>query len=134
MVRLKGVLFLCCKDSISSNFNSTMVRLKVPNTELILHNLLFQFHYGTIKRSPLCCSGLLPLNFNSTMVRLKAAPKGCWLNLLIFQFHYGTIKSAIYQANKISKDLFQFHYGTIKRQGRCHCNFHTCISIPLWYD
>ena len=34
----------------ASNFNSTMVRLKVLKNHLLKEVDLFQFHYGTIKR------------------------------------------------------------------------------------
>ena len=53
-------------------FNSTMVRLKGLNPiARAMQILLFQFHYGTIKRY---------LGGHSSTVSVK------------FQFHYGTIK------------------------------------------
>ena len=52
-------------------FNSTMVRLKANRRRSFEFVLLFQFHYGTIKRS----TGVLLL-----------------FSLIYFQFHYGTIK------------------------------------------
>ena len=91
-----------------------MVRLK---EQAIIHkffNILFQFHYGTIKsRSGWTISRYFE-NFNSTMVRLKglgvsaSSPTNSK-----FQFHYGTIKSASEK--------------TLERPEKQ-------ISIPLWYD
>ena len=70
-----------------------MVRLKVPCFLLCCECHLFQFHYGTIKRTerqqkPIACA-----NFNSTMVRLKETMNDLHKPQLEFQFHYGTIKS-----------------------------------------
>ena len=71
MVRLKDLhrpVFL----SNQIYFNSTMVRLKDNLVAKNTGEILFQFHYGTIKR--VCF--LLPV-----------------LAYHLFQFHYGTIKS-----------------------------------------
>ena len=52
MVRLKGER----RDdelTVYTNFNSTMVRLKEDHySGLLYYVALFQFHYGTIKRTP----------------------------------------------------------------------------------
>ena len=72
MVRLKGNLMIFLIVPFL-NFNSTMVRLKVrsvPND--VFAHIIFQFHYGTIKR---LLKNAIPLFFRT------------------FQFHYGTIKS-----------------------------------------
>ena len=63
------------------------------------HSMLFQFHYGTIKRQ--------------LAARLIRDEK-------LFQFHYGTIKSRTFVMRIWWGISFQFHYGTIKRreQGR----------------
>ena len=92
MVRLKVYidsisLFHCC------NFNSTMVRLKVPCFSRPRTQTKFQFHYGTIKSS--------------------ISIKNSFSNSL-FQFHYGTIKRSFTGKNLCHTSKFQFHYGTIK--------------------
>ena len=79
-----------------SDFNSTMVRLKVMSYLGYGQPNLFQFHYGTIKRY---------LGGHSSTVSVK------------FQFHYGTIKRNGTHYNSYGEIIFQFHYGTIKR----HC-------------
>ena len=91
-----------------------MVRLKVyAKYPLILRIDLFQFHYGTIKRSQQDYYGTDFVYFNSTMVRLKESSGA--------QSHEGK--------------LFQFHYGTIKSVGQEPAiELANDISIPLWYD
>ena len=91
-----------------------MVRLKVVsfgNFNTI--QMVFQFHYGTIK-SP---------------KHQSRSP-----HLHIFQFHYGTIKSARRLTFCHRNDKFQFHYGTIKRERKHSDTTIIKISIPLWYD
>ena len=59
---------------------------------------LFQFHYGTIRKSVSSFDELLPfLYFNSTMVRLEVSSSEIRSGELFekFQFHYGTIRSLI---------------------------------------
>ena len=71
-----------------------MVRLKAHQRFYVLHKqILFQFHYGTIKRR---------LNAPFMPIGQK------------FQFHYGTIKSEVVAVYIAYIVLFQFHYGTIK--------------------
>ena len=112
MVRLKAhvhVYMYTCKR----NFNSTMVRLKGKDAVVEKHrSLIFQFHYGTIKRNNRNNTRNFNLYFNSTMVRLK-------------------VLAASVAASNLG---FQFHYGTIKRFTACRCGIITAISIPLWYD
>ena len=57
---------------VHNYFNSTMVRLKavMQSSDPLLK--LFQFHYGTIKRSGMAKPSSILDYFNSTMVRLKA--------------------------------------------------------------
>ena len=114
-----------------------MVRLKVPACTCQVGNVVFQFHYGTIKRKDKSCVLLLYVhfnstmvrlkvadaakeqsyaaNFNSTMVRLKALPLLDYVTSGVFQFHYGTIKSRDIAKETNQANIFQFHYGTIKR-------------------
>ena len=78
-------------------------------------NVVFQFHYGTIKsvnkrHTPMKCH-----YFNSTMVRLKELKAAPAKSNMLFQFHYGTIKSVSDLLSGQCRYLFQFHYGTIKR-------------------
>ena len=70
-----------------------MVRLKVRPMKALPYIIIFQFHYGTIKR----------LKLHSFHV-----------NEPLFQFHYGTIKRAHKSASIWIPYIFQFHYGTIK--------------------
>ena len=78
MVRLKPV-DKCKKSLPTLNFNSTMVRLKLGNALEGVGNILFQFHYGSIKAAFFSVS---PLTYYK------------------FQFHYGSIK-----AIKIDEDF-----------------------------
>ena len=57
----------------NTNFNSTLVRLKVAENAFIQRLTLFQFHIGTIKSE-----------YIAHLDKVKA----------IFQFHIGTIKSS----------------------------------------
>ncbi len=73
MVRLKagvvaGVLRAC------PNFNSSMVRLKAPPSLHVNEVTLFQFQYGAIEGFAAGSTGILKRYFNSSMVRLKGAP------------------------------------------------------------
>jgi len=72
-----------------------MVRLKVAlkNAKMIAVEL-FQFHYGSVKRS---------------------APKALIKWLRQFQFHYGSVKSQEKLNELTQKTIFQFHYGSVKR-------------------
>ena len=70
-----------------------MVRLKGLPPCFFLPMFIFQFQYGTIKRS-------------------KAHLK--WNSLSSFQFQYGTIKSWLWDTEKLVTKVFQFQYGTIK--------------------
>ena len=70
MVRLKAEDCIVAA-SIGAHFNSTMVRLKDRAEFFICFIYLFQFHYGTIKRSYTFFARFKESNFNSTMVRLK---------------------------------------------------------------
>ena len=112
MVRLKVWIPICWLINFP-DFNSTMVRLKVSRRSLVLPLLL---------------------HFNSTMVRLK----GCTLSFICvrtwFQFHYGTIKRPRPRREFRERMLFQFHYGTIKSPLIEVSSQIAEISIPLWYD
>ena len=134
MVRLKGGALICAVVSIVT-FNSTMVRLKVPE--------------------PLTFNAV-STPFNSTMVRLKDEEELHVNRPLRFQFHYGTIKSPVRVSVCVPRCLFQFHYGTIKSiicitvksgckafnstmvrlkvQARQRVALQRHLSIPLWYD
>ena len=48
-----------------------MVRLKGKKVQSNFGFWLFQFHYGTIKRTSTEIAYIVTINFNSTMVRLK---------------------------------------------------------------
>ena len=77
-----------------------MVRLKVRHAVVVLRvELMFQFHYGTIKSHVLGYSLSAPASF---------------------QFHYGTIKSLSHLEGLEQIELFQFHYGTIKSPSQAY--------------
>ena len=71
MVRLKAVALNYLRVEVV-DFNSIMVRLKGAAVVVGVIVVVFQFHYGTIKR----CS-------EERLIYYR----------LLFQFHYGTIKS-----------------------------------------
>ncbi len=77
--------------------------------------LLFQFHNGTIKRTPLIFAIRRERYFNSTMVRLKDRRIFFRYSAFSFQFHNGTIKSESLGQKRLEAIIFQFHNGTIKR-------------------
>ena len=109
--------------------------------------LLFQFHYGTIKRSDLIVIASDTSNFNSTMVRLKALISTLFAEILtdfnstmvrlkVFNFSSNSLYVIYFNStmvrlkgshNLLSSDFntFQFHYGTIKRQLRSSRISHT---------
>ena len=75
MVRLKEPKAVIEKQALD-DFNSTMVRLKVLQAKGYVRGIiLFQFHYGTIKRLPRLSLREKEIHFNSTMVRLKVFGK-----------------------------------------------------------
>ena len=143
-------------------FNSTMVRLKdryciwrqhqalfqfhygtikrSRDIEWSYSNYLFQFHYGTIKRVRNITEKVCFFYFNSTMVRLKVS-SSCALYTWIpeFQFHYGTIKSPNRRNSFEFVILFQFHYGTIKSCSHYKSNLYPLPfqfhygTIKSWY-
>ena len=124
-----------------SNFNSSMVRLKVGDETPYKLFKKFQFQYGAIKSScrnksqndiPYFNSSMVRLKvfnyricncsllyFNSSMVRLKGRNKNvfrCYYSL--FQFQYGAIKSGISKVIPLANvSEFQFQYGAIKSLG-----------------
>ena len=98
-------------------FNSTMVRLKAAASHSArVLAVLFQFHYGTIKRFPeSIVKAQCLFCFNSTMVRLKVS--ACSLNLVFCPCFNSTMVRLKGDSGPHSSDKFsfQFHYGTIKR-------------------
>ena len=121
----------------SSNFNSTMVRLKAACDVLdVAREVGFQFHYGTIKRLRCLLQNTNLLYFNSTMVRLKVrCLRRKSTRLRNFNSTMVRLKACKPRKNKQSCRyfnstmvrlkvlihcfsffviLFQFHYGTIK--------------------
>ncbi len=71
-----------------------MVRLKVKEAKDSFKAMgMFQFQYGTIKRSLSTLAAFIPVKF---------------------QFQYGTIKSKIALVSEGENGMFQFQYGTIK--------------------
>ena len=92
-----------------------MVRLKAAGQSPLIHPYMFQFHYGTIKRTATNAVAKIVASFNSTMVRLKGLAILPGRSLVYkFQFHYGTIKSPLKTHYMLIMLRFQFHYGTIK--------------------
>ncbi len=77
--------------------------------------MLFQFHYGSVKRVGRQRKMLILVNFNSTMVRLKEVNHASiCVEIYGFQFHYGSVKSVKEMGNNIARSIFQFHYGSVK--------------------
>ena len=71
MVRLE-VQVAAQKETITDNFNSTMVRLEVAEAiSASLLPILFQFHTGTIRSRIAVSQFAWVLYFNSTQVRLE---------------------------------------------------------------
>ena len=70
MVRLKDLNSFPV-SAVTSDFNSTMVRLKVEAGMNPYLQDVFQFHYGTIKSRMNSRLSKQIRYFNSTMVRLK---------------------------------------------------------------
>ena len=118
-------------------FNSTMVRLKVGHEfgQFCAH-ILFQFHYGTIKRWPQPWKNASAETcFNSTMVRLKGRSEHfLYARIQGFNSTMVRLKDTL-RPEVLDPCVFQFHYGTIKSKG-VHFYVHRkkYVSIPLWYD
>ena len=96
VVRLKDARIESIRR-ILLGFNSIVVRLKgESSTEMLKGSKAFQFHSGSIKRSPIefLCLFLQDL----------------------FQFHSGSIKSPPWGVVRTSSAAFQFHSGSIKRK------------------
>ncbi len=75
---------------------------------------MFQFQYGTIKRS-------------------RTNMQGEYSNE--FQFQYGTIKRKTGLGLLVVVKVFQFQYGTIKRIERIFKKERRLkVSIPIWYN
>ena len=134
-----------------------MVLLKENSRFYLVMHLIFQFHYGTIKRQRLDKMNRTALLFQFHYGTIKSIEffydNG---DFDLFQFHYGTIKSMCCGYLRIGHTEFQFHYGTIKRNVPTRPdmgdgNFNPTmvrlkaqlvmlssprrhISIPLWYD
>jgi len=104
------------KNSVHTlRFNSTLVRFKLPSTELGYANLRkFQFHSGSIQT----------VNGQDVSHRL-----------LRFQFHSGSIQTCVMTRPTEARPLFQFHSGSIQTEIRA-VELHSTIfvSIPLWFD
>ena len=95
LVRLKAQVQI--NETVrTGNFNSTLVRLKVISRTVCYNSNEFQFHIGTIKR-----------------VYSLSGMKDCY----VFQFHIGTIKRKLPETRKANPLIFQFHIGTIKSSG-----------------
>ena len=116
-------------------FNSTMVRLKDTCVDYESGEVIFQFHYGTIKSKTKKKRQYERLYFNSTMVRLKVCPSSAIMHgLTHFNSTMVRLKDGKKSASSETRIRFKFHYGTIKSALGFGVLFGIRISIPLWYD
>ena len=76
--------------------------------------ILFQFHYGTIKRRCVACFKVRGFYFNSTMVRLKEY-SAALERAMCFYFNSTMVRLKGSRTDRpAARRGFQFHYGTIK--------------------
>ena len=75
--------------------------------------ILFQFHYGTIKRYKAIIN----------VIKIK-----------LFQFHYGTIKSIPGLHKSTKKSSFNSTMVRLKVLRHAAIKYPYIVSIPLWYD
>ena len=97
-----------------SNFNSSMVRLKVTFAFKNVKTQVFQFLYGAIKSIKFRCSSLGRLNFNSSMVRLKADQRR---QKSSSKKYFNSSMVRLKEETVVTEELFdefQFLYGAIK--------------------
>ena len=113
MVRLKVLHLLHCFLLILFQFQYGTIK---RTTQLVAvgRDCPFQFQYGTIKSTSLSQSNSISSSFNSSMVRLKVPPALVIRFRQHFQFQYGTIKSVFAFSGTVLLIDFQFQYGTIK--------------------
>ena len=112
-----------------------MVRLKDYCQHRNPTHPLFQFHYGTIKRTETTGRISLTPYFNSTMVRLKVLLPSILHKSKQFQFHYGTIKRIATPCEMATSANFNSTMVRLKDfHGQPLTKHHILISIPLWYD
>ena len=99
----------------STDFNSSMVRLKAYKVDGIIMTDSFQFQYGSIKSTQVLISHRLFSHFNSSMVRLKA-PFEVYIPTPLPHFNSSMVRLKGYFGELITTDLerFQFQYGSIK--------------------
>ena len=113
MVRLKAEIEALV-DARIAGFNSTMVRLKVPFPDDLVHP-----RHG----------------FNSTMVRLKV---GLILSekpaASLFQFHNGSIKSQFAEDFEAARAGFNSTMVRLKADSRLGGTRRQWVSIPQWFD
>ena len=120
---------------VKKGFNSNMVRLKelASNSGFGERNM-FQFQYGTIKRSiNLPKTWVFPC-FNSNMVRLKVIVERLIKLIKMFQFQYGTIKRSHRVASCYQHLCFNSNMVRLKVQRRSIKSAKKKVSIPIWYD
>ena len=112
VVRLK-VSFSNANHQLRLYFNSNVVRLKGIFKVSFRFLLKFQFQCGAIKRWYFLGSKKMYQHFNSNVVRLKESYNAPNTSLYKFQFQCGAIKRRVCRAC----------IGEVKR-----------ISIPMWCD
>ena len=122
---------------MKSDFNSTMVRLRVaPRLIVTSIFIAFQFHYGAIKGTGSQQLGKPEYEFQFHYGAIKGIERSVERNLIpSFQFHYGAIKGTSWVSSPGGRTEFQFHYGAIKGiAGNTSSADDKNISIPLWCD
>ena len=117
MVRLKSTKSKILKSTLS-DFNSTMVRLKLFRKKRGYNKyFLFQFHYGSIKMAALAFNAPQQNYFNSTMVRLKFQENDTKRNTL--QYFNSTMVRLKFPANKTTDVNFDDFNSTMVRLKFC---------------
>ena len=118
MVRLKWAEPTAATEELLFQFHYGSIKIELTwDDESTLQK--FQFHYGSIKMGAGGETFTNVMRFNSTMVRLKSCrgrilPPGH----VQFQFHYGSIK------------MLRWLY----RRGRCCCFNSTMVRLKYIYD
>ena len=120
-------------------------------------DLVFQFHYGSIKIKIIVRNLNEKESFNSTMVRLKSRDyfkNRCFFlcfNSTMVRLKYGALKNILlpnicFNSTMVRLKfdqllfkpetllMFQFHYGSIKIRLFVFCLRCKVVSIPLWFD
>ncbi len=133
MVRLKEA-FTVKFNKCLQNFNSTMVRLKVVALVAAIPVVVFQFHYGSVKRKSASTNVKNTENFNSTMVRLKVSTR---MQNLKQSGYFNSTMVRLKDCGSYWKGLRKINFNSTMvrlKVLRIKARFlGFIISIPLWF-